>query len=65
MWTMVRLSGYCGLRQGECLALVPENIDRLRRRIRVEASPQLPASYAGFGDARGGIVLRHDVSERG
>jgi len=41
MWAMVRLAGYCGLRQGECLALMPENIDWLRRRLRVEATLNL------------------------
>jgi integrase len=41
MWAMVRLSAYCGLRQGECLALVPANIDWLGRRIRVEATLNL------------------------
>lgn len=41
MWAMVRLAAYCGLRQGECLALWPENIDWLGRRIRVEATLNL------------------------
>jgi integrase len=41
MWAMVRVAAYCGLRQGECLALVPENVDWLGRRIRVEATLNL------------------------
>jgi integrase len=35
LWAMVRLAGYAGLRQGECLALEPASIDWLRRRVWV------------------------------
>src|SRR2546421_402228 len=35
-WALVRLCGFCGLRQGEALALRPGDVDWLGRRIRVD-----------------------------
>ncbi len=37
-WALVRLCGYCGLRQGEALALRPVDVDWEQRRIRVSGS---------------------------
>ncbi|HYX86876.1 MAG TPA: tyrosine-type recombinase/integrase [Gaiellales bacterium] len=38
LWALVRLCGYAGLRQGEALALRPEDVDWLRRRAWVGAT---------------------------
>jgi integrase len=38
LWALVRLCAYAGLRQGEGLALRPQDVDWLGRRIRVEAT---------------------------
>lgn len=39
-WALILLAGYCGLRQGELLALHPSDVDWLRRPIHVHRSAE-------------------------